>query len=49
MREKTNLRFIRFDCRGHGKSEGKFEEFTISDWSKDLLDIIDNIAKAPKF
>ena len=45
---KNNLNFIRFDCRGHGKSEGKFEEFTISDWKKDLLDIIDNIAKGPQ-
>ena len=45
---KNNLNFIRFDCRGHGRSEGKFEEFTISDWKKDLLDIIDNIAKGPQ-
>jgi alpha-beta hydrolase superfamily lysophospholipase len=45
---KNKLNFIRFDCRGHGKSEGKFEEFTISDWRKDLLDIIDNIAKGPQ-
>ena len=45
---KNNLNFIRFDCRGHGKSEGKFEEFTISDWRKDLLDIIDNVAKGPQ-
>ena len=45
---KNNLNFIRFDCRGHGKSEGKFEEFTISDWKKDLLDIIDNVAKGPQ-
>ena len=45
---KNNLNFIRFDCRGHGKSEGKFEEFTISDWRKDLLDIIDNLAKGPQ-
>ena len=28
---KNKLNFIRFDCRGHGKSEGKFEEFTMSD------------------
>ena len=46
--KKNNLNFIRFDCRGHGKSEGKFEDFTISDWRKDLLDIIDNIAKGPQ-
>jgi len=45
---KNKLNFIRFDCRGHGKSEGKFEDFTISDWRKDILDIIDNIAKGPQ-
>ena len=45
---KNKLNFIRFDCRGHGKSEGKFEEFTMSDWREDLLDIIDNIAKGPQ-
>ena len=27
--KKNNLSFIRFDCRGHGKSFGKFEDFTI--------------------
>ena len=46
--KKNKLNFIRFDCRGHGSSEGKFEEFTILDWRKDLLDIIDNIAKGPQ-
>ena len=46
--KKNKLNFIRFDCRGHGSSEGKFEEFTISDWRKDLLDIIDNVAKGPQ-
>ena len=45
---KNNLNFIRFDFRGHGKSEGKFEEFTMSDWRKDLLDIIDNVARGPQ-
>ena len=45
---KNQLRFIRFECRGHGKSDGKFEDFTISDWKKDLLDIIDKIAKGPQ-
>ena len=45
---KNNLNFIRFDCRGHGKSEGKFEEFTMSDWRKDLLDIIDHVARGPQ-
>ena len=45
---KNKLNFIRFDCRGHGESEGKFEEFTLSDWKRDLLDIIDNISKGPQ-
>ena len=45
---KHKLRFIRFECRGHGKSTGKFEDFTISDWKKDLIDVIDNIAKGPQ-
>ena len=30
--KKNNLSFLRFDCRGHGKSFGKFEDFVISDW-----------------
>ncbi len=46
--KKNKLRFIRFECRGHGKSDGNFEDFTISDWKKDLIDIIDNIAKGPQ-
>ena len=45
---KNKLNFIRFDCRGHGKSEGKFEEFTMSDWRRDLLEIIDNLARGPQ-
>ena len=45
---KNNLNFIRFDCRGHGKSHGRFEEFTISDWRKDLLNIIDYVARVPQ-
>ena len=46
--KKNNLNFIRFDCRGHGKSSGKFEFFTISDWKQDLLDIIDNLTRGPQ-
>ena len=46
--KNNRLNFIRFDCRGHGKSDGKFEDFTISDWKNDLLNIIDNVAKGPQ-
>ena len=45
---KNHLSFLRFDCRGHGKSFGKFENFTISDWKKDLIDLLDNITKGPQ-
>lgn len=35
--------FIRFDYSGHGESEGIFEEGCIGDWTRDALDIIDNL------
>ena len=37
---KNKLSYLRFDCRGHGKSDGKFEDFTISDWKNSLIDNI---------
>ena len=46
--KKNKLSFIRFDCRGNGKSDGKFEDFTISDWKEDLLYIIDELTKSPQ-
>ena len=46
--KKRGLSYLRFDCRGHGKSHGKFEEFTISDWKRDLIDVLDNITKGPQ-
>ena len=45
---KHKLNFVRFDCRGHGNSDGKFEDFTISDWKKDLVNIIDNLTRGPQ-
>ena len=42
---KNKLNFVRFDCRGHGNSDGRFEDFTISDWKKDLLNVIDKLTK----
>ena len=46
--KKRGLSYLRFDCRGHGKSHGKFEEFTISDWKKDLINVLDSITKGPQ-
>ena len=43
--KKKGLSFLKFECRGHGKSSGKFEDYNIVDWKNDLLDMIDNIAK----
>lgn len=34
--------YVRFDYRGHGKSEGKFEEACISEWAQDAADILDH-------
>ena len=45
---KKELSFLRFDCRGHGKSYGVFHNFTITDWKNDLLDMIDNITMGPQ-
>ena len=46
--KKNKLSFLRFDCRGNGKSFGKFQNFTIADWKKDLIDLIDNVTKGPQ-
>ena len=46
--KKNKLSFIRFDCRGHGKSSGEFENFTITDWKEDLQLVIDNLTKGPQ-
>jgi pimeloyl-ACP methyl ester carboxylesterase len=35
--------FVRFDYTGHGASEGRFEDGTISQWTEDAQDILDNI------
>ena len=45
---KHKMNFVRFDCRGHGNSDGKFEDFTISDWKKDLVNVIDNLTRGPQ-
>jgi pimeloyl-ACP methyl ester carboxylesterase len=46
--KKNKLSFLKFDCRGHGKSFGNFEDFTISDWKRDLIDVIDNLTTGPQ-
>jgi pimeloyl-ACP methyl ester carboxylesterase len=39
--------YVRFDYRGHGVSEGKFEDGTIGLWKQDALDILDHLTEGP--
>lgn len=39
--------FVRFDYRGHGVSEGLFEDGTIGLWCQDALAIIDQLTTGP--
>ena len=36
----TGRRFVRFDYSGHGESEGRFEDCTISRWLEDALAVL---------
>lgn len=46
--QKRGQGYVRFDYRGHGQSDGKFEDGTISLWKQDAMDIMDHI-KAEHF
>ncbi|WP_456014791.1 alpha/beta fold hydrolase [Methylorubrum populi] len=37
-------RMVRFDYSGHGESEGRFEDGTISDWFADAMSVIEHFA-----
>ncbi|MGK2285576.1 alpha/beta fold hydrolase [Pedomonas sp. V897] len=39
--------FLRFDCSGHGKSDGAFTDGTISRWRDDALAMIDARTRGP--
>ena len=39
--------FLRFDYRGHGASEGKFDDSGIDDWLQDALAVIDELTEGP--
>ncbi len=44
---KRGQAYVRFDYRGHGASDGRFEDGTITDWLNDALLVIGRIAKKP--
>ncbi len=41
---KRGQGYLRFDYRGHGESDGVFEDSTIGDWAQDAQDIFDHIS-----
>lgn len=45
---EAGVDFLRFDYRGCGLSDGKFEDFTIGDWLADSLAMLDKVAKGPQ-
>ncbi|MCH8683920.1 alpha/beta fold hydrolase [Pedomonas mirosovicensis] len=44
---KAGQAFLRFDCSGHGKSEGAFTDGTISRWRDDVLVLLDQRTEGP--
>lgn len=42
--KKRGQAFVRFDYFAHGQSSGNFKLGTISQWKKDVLDVIDHVA-----
>ena len=44
---KRGQAYVRFDYRGHGASDGRFEDGTITDWLTDVLLVVDRVAEKP--
>ncbi|MCD6073476.1 MAG: hydrolase [Rhodospirillales bacterium] len=40
--------YVRFDYRGHGQSDGAFEDADIGSWFADVLDVFDNLTEGPQ-
>ena len=40
--------YLRFDYSGHGQSQGRFEDGTISAWLADTLAVIDDVSQGPQ-
>lgn len=40
--------YVRFDYRGHGQSDGAFEDADIGTWLADALDVFDNLTEGPQ-
>lgn len=40
--------FLRFDYRGHGHSSGSMDNTNISDWTDDVITVIDELSEGPQ-
>ncbi len=40
--------FLRFDYRGHGQSSGSIDTANISDWTDDVITVIDELSEGPQ-
>lgn len=45
---RTGRAFLRFDCSGHGRSSGRFEDGAIGDWFEDALVALDRLTEGPQ-
>jgi pimeloyl-ACP methyl ester carboxylesterase len=45
---ETGRAFLRFDYCGHGASDGKFEDATLSDWLEDSLAVLQAASSGPQ-
>ncbi|SDE18325.1 alpha/beta fold hydrolase [Rhodospira trueperi] len=45
---RTGRAFVRFDQRGHGQSDGRFEDGTIGAWADDLIQVLDHVTEGPQ-
>ncbi|MBB4287158.1 alpha/beta fold hydrolase [Roseospira goensis] len=45
---RTGRAFVRFDQRGHGQSDGRFEDGTIGAWADDVVQVLDHLTEGPQ-
>jgi pimeloyl-ACP methyl ester carboxylesterase len=45
---KRGQAFVRFDVRGHGESDGNFEDGTIGRWAEDAVGVLDSLTEGPQ-
>ena len=45
---RTGRAFLRFDCSGHGRSSGRFQDGAIGDWFEDALAALTQLTEGPQ-